>query len=212
MYQYARPSITPRTGYVYTDPDTGVRFEESLHRTLVDTVARHRRANKLAVPPNLSDIIEDAICRMNPASFRTDRPVVAGSPASPPHPQQRGAVSLSAATAATLRVLRARTSPLVDSTVVRERAAICRACAENLREPCCYSCKVESVFSPIVGAKHRNLSTAMLGVCGADNTFTKAVVWVSGSRAFISVYPGACWKTTKEIEDGDGQNRSGDHD
>jgi len=201
MYKYARPNVTPRTGYVYTDPDTGCRFDETLHQALVDAVVRHRKANGLPLAPNLSEIIEDDICRRNPAAFRVDRPPVAAVLPTPPSPR-RGTVSLSDAISRTLRVLRARTGQKVLSTVVRDRGAICRACEHNVGEPCCYSCKVESVFSPIVGKKHRNLSTVLVGVCTVDNTFTKAVVWIPSSTAYEDEYPESCWKRKKEVEHG----------
>jgi len=205
MYQYARPNITPRSGYAYTDPDTGVKFDEPVHRTLVSSVARHRRANKIPVPPDLSEIIEDAICKINPPSFRKPRPVPGPlSPSFPPGTTRSGLPPVSRATATnnTLKILKKRSHPLADIAEVVRRARICLACGFNKAEPCCYSCFVEDIFNGVIG-RHKKLQTQFVGLCAADMTFSKAVINVN-FEFDPSLYPEMCWKRgEKDVQDPD---------
>ena len=194
MYQYARPNITPRSGYVYTDPDTGVKFDEPVHRVLVESVTRHRKANKLDIPPDFSAVIEDAVCRLNPPIFRKLRPAPGLNPLPPsPGPARSGLPPSSAvATNNTLKLLKSRRIPDPDVAEVVRRVKICLACVANVAEPCCYSCLVESVFTSVIG-KHKTTKTQFVGLCDVDRSFSKAVIHVN-PLVNPDLYPEFCWK------------------
>lgn len=195
MYQYSRPHITPRSGYVYTDPDTGVKFEEPVHVKLVETVARHRRANRLPIPEDLSEIVEDAVCRLNPPAFRKPRPALGSALPHSPRTPRPGRVRLSLASCVneTLKIVKRRFIPAPDRDEVARRADICLACENNVIEPGCYGCYAEKVFSGHIG-KHRTMKTQFVCLCEVDNTFSKATTHMNAVYEDADRYPQECWK------------------
>ncbi len=195
MYQYSRPHITPRSGYTYTDPDTGTRFEEPVHRKLVQTVMRHRRANNLPIHPKISAIIEDDICQRNPPSFRKSCPVLgSSSPSSPGSPTDPGQARLSFSVCVnrTLKILKTNFIPKPDNVVIAQRAEICLSCRHNIPEPGCYGCHAEEIFNGVIG-KHKSMKTQFVCLCSVDQTFSKATTHVN-SVYEDNKYPEHCWK------------------
>jgi hypothetical protein len=209
MLMLARPNVTPPGGFHYRDPDLDVEFEGQNVEHLAAQVARARQINRLPEVPDLAAVVEDVLCRNLPASL-TRKVVPAGragaagtgsSSLTPPSPQsQSAAVSESEAIQHTLKLLR-RAPRLISWNMAVPRASLCRSCPFNTMEPCCYGCKVESVFAVHVGSVRYRAGSDMsyAGVCAVDKTFCKAVMRVNDPKVFgAGGYPVHCWKLIKE--------------
>ena len=219
MFQLAKPDVTPPGGYWYYDPDLETKYSEGLLATLVATVDRQRRINNLEVPPDLSNIIEDAICRKLPDELRKVRPAEPPNPCSGPPDGPFPSLSPTPSTKSnrttvitervaihrTLSILR-RTTRLIPWDEAVPRTTVCRRCIHNVREPGCYSCKTESVFSPRVGKTPLGPFNFM-GICDVDQSFLKATMrvdtpcfGVDTSSFGEGAYPPFCWKLFLEEE------------
>jgi hypothetical protein len=62
-------TLEPQGGWTYRDPDLGVRLKAGTFNSLVQSVRSLRSVNTLAIPQNISEIIEDDICRNTARSF-----------------------------------------------------------------------------------------------------------------------------------------------
>jgi hypothetical protein len=207
MLRLARPDVTPPGGFHYRDPDLDVEFEGHNVEHLTVQVNRARLINHLPPILDMASVIEDAICRGIPACLtvpaeRAERTQGATPLASPyPHPAPGARVSESAALLATMKILR-RAPRLISWDMAAPRASICRGCECNTQEPCCYGCKLASVFATHVGSVRYRSGSDMsyAGVCSADSTFTKATLRVNDPPVFAAFeYPAHCWKLRKEV-------------
>jgi hypothetical protein len=208
LLQLKLRNVTPRNGYVYTDPDTGLELRGPMLQDLVNLVVRHRGVNNLPIAPNIAALVEDAVCRANPPSFSRPAPTPVRGPAASSAsvdalaalPEASTPVTTSDCVRRTLVLLR-RSPRRLSAEDAGPRHLVCRACAANVAEPTCYECFVESVFVPQVG-RHKAPWNKFLGMCAIDRTFTKAVIRMKDTDAFAGInYPEPCWKITRTIEE-----------
>lgn len=197
LLKLKRRSVTPRSGYVYTDPDTKVTVTAPLFDELLRRAAKHRAANGLDVPGDFALLVEDQLCRANPPGMSVPRTVAddrVDALRIPVGNVAIGPVRTSDALARTQVLLRTTMTKRLSAEAAHARAKICLDCPKNAAEPCCYSCLVESVFEPRVGRHYSNWRK-FLGVCAVDRTFNKPAVYAEGFRDPDASYPDHCWKT-----------------
>ena len=190
------PTQTPRSGYVYTDHVTEVAFNAPTLHGLIANVRNHYRVNSLLVPSDLDAVIEDHVCRLNPPSFSVPRPEL--KPLKP-LPPSRGAYSTNQVISRTSLALRGATRMLSMVEIKDSRFPCCTGCCYNVREPCCYTCLIESIFNPKLGA-HVPKATKFIGMCSLDRTFTKATSHIENAPevfAGTAEYPEQCWKRSE---------------
>jgi len=200
-------TLTPRSGYTYTDPDTGCVSKANSLRELIDVATKHRMANNMTVQANFYEIIEHDLCTRNPPNFNmkkkyTDEEIK----------RRRGRQTIKQSVKYNLTAMINTTSTLIGKRVtagklyelldseISQRVKTCRACEQNVQEPVCYSCKVESVFSSLLGnsgRKHASFNGNLwVCACGVDGTFTKAVLKIPKLNYDLAnnKYPEDCWK------------------
>ena len=144
---------------------------------LLTLLNEHYAANKIAVPANLRELVEDYICRHVPEGFCN------------------GDGSKNATHAVTLADIRTNTQKLMDGGLVTpgeasRRIDICLACAYNDRRLC------PSCVGLVAWAKklvNRSLPRdEWLGVCGIDASALPAKVHMK-QIAEDARYPAPCW-------------------
>lgn len=203
MLRLARPEITPPGGFRYHDPDLNRDFTAPVMSSLVLAVNRVRSANGLV--PVDTTVVEDWLCQQLPRQFSRLLSSPAGrrtkAAALPPVPipsTQAARVLPGEAMAATMKFLR-RGTGIVDWDRAAPRASICRTCQFNAQEPVCFSCKLSSVFAPIVGTIRYKTGSPInfAGVCACDGTYLKATLGVP-AKLFTGAYPDHCWKRQVE--------------
>jgi hypothetical protein len=190
------PSITPPCGYKYTDPETHLAMSAPTLAALITKVRRHRAANQLSVDPELSAVIEDAVCRQCPPNFVRNTPRKGQAPREN-FDVRRSTVGVIKSTY--LAIKRAEGYSLLMDFVSRMK--VCRKCPENVKEPCCYSCYADMVFAPHVGKTYSE-ALKFFGVCNCDGTFLKVAMRLNAPGTFVgSEYPDECWKKLLQKED-----------
>jgi hypothetical protein len=209
--------ITPPGGYRYYDADLDQMIAAVSLDALVREAAQMRKINGLPPVKDFAKVVEDYICSRLPVELTKQIDVVsvrgAGSPSSLPSPIPHGndspfpglVLRESECVSRTMALLRRAKVWLHGHwAAAAPRIHTCRACAMNVREPCCYSCKIESVFAASSGiVPPRTTDVSFMGVCAADLTFLKAVIPTDDPDAYEvyprRVYPRHCWKLKKEI-------------
>ena len=216
LLELAKKKSTPRTGYFFTDPDTGMLTKEG---TLADTIAsarRHRTVNTLAIPDNFDYIVEHLICVSNPDNF--SRPRKNGNRV-PRRTNTGGAVRFASGrgrkqsllhvtnnTITLMKVPGAGTLRIVSQEEAERRAKICLTCPENIPDAGCYSCSAESSIKAILKKRHTS-QDRLIQTCRVCQCFNKAqvhcdAVTLAGGtpEKELRNYPDYCWKkqTLKE--------------
>lgn len=213
MLHITERTITPPGGYYYYDPDLEIRFKAGTLDSLIQKVTRGRKINNLLVNAHLARLIEHTLCTLIPECLTSEDN--SGVPsltaesdgtvllATPPVSRTRSRITESEALRCTVSLLR-RNPPLLSWAEAALRTHACHGCVFNVQEPCCYSCRVGSVFSPYTG-KVPAVTFNSMGVCAADATFTKAVIRVSDPDRFQAFsdtpYPDVCWKLKPKEQD-----------
>ena len=185
MLKIIAKDTTPPFGFRYVDPDTSFPFVADYLQQLVEKVRAHRQANKLAVPENLSDVVENFICHNCP-------PGICRSPDGEKYTGGRSRESVENITNATLRVARSR--QFVSKEEAERRAAICSSCSENSPRRHCGSCRgTNNIIKEILGNRSTQ-NDPHLGVCDSLGVFLKAFVHLAGkANSSKGELPDNCW-------------------
>jgi len=162
MLRFAKKNVTPPGSYRYQDPDTNQYFEAPHMMKLASDVRKHRTANKLELPDDLSAVIEDWMCRHLPSGICRDEH---GRMASSGIHYYTAETSVRQ-TSIAVRIMRAAKRNPVKIEDAENRAILCVACEYNLPMAGCMSCR--GVKDIIDGMRHgKNTSQdLLLQVCG----------------------------------------------
>lgn len=181
-------NVTPPGGYRYVDPDTQYPFVAGFLSDLVDKVKAHRRGNKLSIPADLSERIEDWMCRSMPdgVCVSTDT-----------NSSWRGSKRLVEDTI-NRTVGAFRHSRVVNEQTANERAEICIACSHNVRTPGCSSCRgVNRITKELAGGRWTK-ADSRLHSCERTGTLLRVMVHYGTTpiKANVDVRipkPRNCW-------------------
>jgi len=185
MGRFVNSTIVPPGGrYFYETPDTKCFFKEPTMSGLLRAIDKHYRDSGILVPPSLSELVEEYMCKYLPSGFCTGKPS-----------GDRKIMGLSEIKEKTLKAIRTADTraPVGD---VKERAAICGNCPKNNRSMC-PSC------IGLVGWAERQVGTQFvngekwLGVCEVDAVALPAKIHLNNAEDDVSSHPDHCWKHKK---------------
>jgi len=144
MLKVARPQLTPPSGWRFIDPDTRFPFKAFCKEELLSKVVAHRNANKLLIPDDLAERIEDWMCRDMPDGICVDSE--SGAP-------MRGVTRVAETLVnATLGVF--KKSRIVKEKEANSRAGVCAGCSHNVLVPGCGSCRgVNHIIQGMIGSR-----------------------------------------------------------
>lgn len=183
MQKFRVKNLVPPGGrYFYEEPTTGVRLESPTKSGLTAEIQAHCRTNQLAVPKNLSDLIEDFMCERLPEGF-----CYGTGPR---------------AKVITLQQVKKRTSdlaagnPRLTSGEARQRAAACGDCELNDRSACPTCVGLVSWSSRLAGNSIGGMGD-WLGVCAVDSVALPTKIFLKNVPE-NDEYPTGCWRHASE--------------
>jgi hypothetical protein len=195
MLKLARKNVTPPGGFRYVDSDTNQKFSAPDMARLVKKVTVHRTSNKLPIPDDLPERIEDWLCGKMPAGICKDsrgRTVRYGA-------AHKTAESAVRATMLIHRIMQRASRSNVKTRVANARAAVCRDCSKNLPFAGCMSCRgVRSIIENLKRGRRTAHDDKLMacGICGVLNqihVFIDEQTIIETTKK-ASGYPEHCWK------------------
>jgi len=188
MLHLKKKDTTPPGGFTYVDADTDFPFKANCLQDLLKKVSDHRIANKLAIPADLKDRIEDWICRRMPTGVCDSE--TGGMKATGNHRALTESIMN-----ATMRIFRG--TRLANQSTANERAIICSTCIRNIRTPGCNSCRgVNSIIKGMIG-RNSTPFDAKLNTCDYSGTALRVLVHCGtvklASKLTESERPKQCW-------------------
>jgi hypothetical protein len=186
------PVTTKR--WVFLVQQTEVLVEGGHQQDLLMNVMAHYRSNKIPIPVDLPDIIEDSICRHSLSPCHKSKDLVTKEGLLAKASRFGHCVWLM------LQAKLKGQSPFIEQDEAERRAGICVECPANLDSPECKGC---SDFAGAIIQKLGSLGTShdedlkVCSVCGCNN---RAAVWVDGdileqcSDADYKKINPKCWK------------------
>lgn len=193
MLKFIKPNHWPPGGKLfYYVAETDTWFESrSSFKELEDRLKLHYAANKLALPDNLHQLIEDFICRNVREGFCSGDNE--GRPLSP----YRN-LSFWQIERGTRKLMQG--AKVVEKPVAEKRMNTCLKCPMNLRHLCTTCNGLSSIVKALVG--NRSLpADSFVGVCGATGFLVAAQVWADKSIKTEGVLPDFCWISTEVTND-----------
>jgi hypothetical protein len=168
MLKVLKKATTPPGGWRYVCVETGFPFYADNLQQLVDKVTAHLKANKREVAPNLSDIIENAVCHMMPEGICSEE----GKPRRFVGASRRSTPNIINAT------IRLKTGNVVNQSVASSRAAICAECSHNARTRGCPTCNgTNRNLRDMIGGRSTPVDYK-LQVCDILGVFVNVLVWL----------------------------------
>jgi hypothetical protein len=189
---------TPPTGWRYLVHETGFTVKGQSLMCLVDNVTKHMVANRVLVPENLWDIVQDQMCQVLPASYCKE-------PGFPTPPEYGGTKFTLGRVIAGTRVISAwllSGKPRVDQETADWRSAICAGCPHNRQPSGCEGCSAGRLRDLVVRvvAGSRTLKEEEIVACDVCGCSLKAKVWIPldilqehVERGVNGNFPAHCW-------------------
>jgi hypothetical protein len=197
-------STVPPGGYKFFVATTNRWITSGSLSGIMEEVVGHLKTNRIPIPSNLQELVEDRICQNISAEIRDQVCTYVSGPENPPVNIQR--VMTWGDIANFLSVLGAwatQGGSLVGGTEAVRRAEICASCPYNIRVAGCPAChSVAAKLTQLIGGNTTGLEDKLqgCGVCGCDN---RAQVWFPLSVLGKGItedmeFPDWCWKKPKE--------------
>lgn len=184
----------PPGGWRYVVPETKATLRAGNKEDLTRNVAKHLEANKLPVPHDLGDIIEDQICQfIGPEHCTWGAEEYAAHPTMDGHDVMNGAkVMLGWVLGGT---------PYVATSEAERRASICSSCVMNMPVGMCMACAGLSKIVTRITAGRRTSYDQFLHSCAICKCSNKAQIWLPLDTLHRGVtpdinegFPIHCWK------------------
>lgn len=192
MNKLIETSVVPPNGYSYKQEETGITVSSDNFTQLVTRVVDHRKANNLPVPFNISEIVEESVCKERPELCEGYKP-------KPPLNQK---LTLSLAVRLT-KTLIAAGGKRVDQSEADQRASICSTCDDNIEPDGCTGCSnriIKQAVEFIVGGNKTSYDSTLKS-CKHCGCFNAAQVWLplkslqdAATDDENEALPDHCWK------------------
>lgn len=182
-------SVPPGGKWFYTIPGTLVYFEsyEAYHE-LERKVRQYYAVNKIEVPANLTELIENYICGVVTPGFCEGEDLRLGRRVRP--------LTFFEAVEKTEQFYRGRSRRLVTVKEAVDRATLCQRCAENSLGLCTSCNGLRDLARRFVGGR-KLAQDAWLGVCGVYRLPLNALVHTMVEAAdVLDAVPVTCWTRT----------------
>lgn len=195
MLKLAKKNTTPPGGYFYVDPNSKQRITAPHMQGLVAKVIIHRKSNKFEIADNLSDVIEDWLCRHLPPGLCRDN----SGRISTRGIHYRTAENAVRNSSLLSRIMRRSGRNPVNKKISDKRAAVCVACEFNLAMAGCMSCRgVKSIIDNMRYGK-KTSHDKQLRVCGVCGVLNHVHVFIDDKTIRetiekVTEYPDQCWK------------------
>lgn len=168
MAKLSRPNEEPPDGFIYTQPETGGRWQaETLHK-LTEMVREHRVWKNLQ-PDDYDTVrleIERQICSGMPQG------ICAGEPGEKyvPFDDQMRSLSMDSLLEFSMASFRFIESggEIVDKAEASRRAAICRGCRFNRPSPCVVCTPVFKLMDAFIPSGRVEAGLSACGICGCS--------------------------------------------
>jgi len=181
----------PGGKWFYLVPETGRYFETSQNMNeLLGKVVRHYGVNKLAVPANLQDLVEDYICRNIPFGACTG---------DDPRKPEDMPPTFYEVTEKLEKMFRGHRYEYVGAVEAKNRAGVCMQCPKNGHGMCTSCNRLQETARRFVGGRSLP-EDKKLGVCLVLRVPANCLVHVrlAHTDLYGLTFPADCWASKEE--------------
>lgn len=190
MAKISNLMVVPAGGWVYTDPDTGLKITGGDFFTLRTNVVKHRMNNGLPVGPEIDQHVMDQICARAPDSCESNDGTT-------PRRHVNGGDVVHF-----LNILKTWLSTsgekFVSQAEADRRASICASCPKNVPVHGCLGCQnLAGVLMNTIGHKVTPFNSVLHG-CAVCSCSLPALVWAPSAvlppARMEDGYVPQCWR------------------
>jgi len=189
MLEPVNKNETPPGGYKYTDPRTGMKFDDNSIFGIYPRVSRAWFANDIEFPDNWKAVIDHEICEQNPQMESREIGV----------PERVLTFQDVERFASSVKKWLEKGAQFVSSEEAERRAAICAKCQFNKPLRMCFGCtKTLTWVAERAGWPQTSRDSELQGcvICGCVLKLKCQLPLEAIDNAGIENWPSHCWQST----------------